>query len=191
MSLLQLSNELLLIISRDLESDDLNSFLQTNRRLANLLTPLLHKIAIEDRDLSCAIRGGYAPLVKLLLENGKGGTSFLIGSAIHWAAFYGRRAVIEQLLDMGVDISQKDISGESALFWAVRSGREAIVSFLLERGADINEKGRLGSNLLQVATNSGFEELARLLIARGADIKDLYKDERPQVLEATGMIGTC
>lgn len=191
MSLLQLPNELLLVISRDLESDDLNSFLQTNHRLASLLTPLLHKNAIEDRELSWAVRGGYAPLVKLLLENGKGGACFLIGSPIHWAALYGHRAVIEQLLDMGVDISQKDLSGESALFWAVRSGREATVSFLLERGADINEKGRLGSSLLQVATNNGFEGLARLLIASGVDIKDLDKDERPQVLGTMGMIGTC
>lgn len=180
MTLLQLPNELLLVISRDLESDDLNSFLQTNHRLASLLTPLLHKIAIEERELPWAVRCGYAPLAKLLLENGKDAECYLIGSPVHWAAFYGHRAVIEQLLDldMGFDISQKDQSGESALFWAVRSGREETVSFLLERGADINEKGRLGSSLLQVATNNGREELARLLVARGADAKDLFLGSR-------------
>ncbi|KAH8155542.1 uncharacterized protein LAJ45_00552 [Morchella importuna] len=178
MPLLQLPNELLLVISRGLKPNNLNSFLQTNHRLASLLTPLLHRIAIEERELSWAVRGGYAPLVKLLLENGKDTECFLMGSLIHWAALYGHRAVIEQLLDMGFDISQKDQSGESALFWAVKSGREETVSFLLERGADINEKGRLGSSLLRVATDNGCKELARLLVARGADTKDLFLGPR-------------
>jgi hypothetical protein len=54
---------------------------------------------------------------------------------LSYAARYGHEAVVKLLLEKGVDLDSKDISGRTPLSHAARYGHEAVVK-LHEKGAD-------------------------------------------------------
>lgn len=60
-------------------------------------------------------------------------------SAIHLASYYGEVALIQALLDRGVDVNLvPEGGGLSALHWSVYNNHSTLMRFLLERGADPN-----------------------------------------------------
>lgn len=157
MSLPIFPNELILNVAENLSPKALNSLLKTNHRLAYLLTPLLHKSAIEPVGgcpaLCWAASNGHGPLVKLLLEkgtpvearDGKSSMNALISSARH-----GHEEIVRALLNAGANIaSQEHYCGLTALHWAARAGHESIVRLLLEHGADVNHRDSLESYLVE------------------------------------------
>lgn len=157
MSLLIFPNELILNVAENLSLRALNSLLKTNHRLAYLLTPLLHKNAIEPVGecpaLCWAASNGHGPLVKLLLEkgtpvearDGKSSMNALISSARH-----GHEEIVRALLNAGANItSQEYYGGLTALHWAARAGHESIVRLLLEHGAHVNHRDSLESYLVE------------------------------------------
>lgn len=133
MSLICLPNELLFLIANNLSVPDLNSFLQTNRHLANMLTPLLHQVAVADLDgcpaLLWALRTAHEPLVRLLLEKGVDANSQKDGvTALLYAVIRLREPIIRMLLENGTDV---DRDGKSPLHDAVIRLGELIVRLLL------------------------------------------------------------
>lgn len=78
MSILSLPTELILLVAEGLDkARDINHFLLANRRLCSVLTPLLHKRAVNLDDdevgrtaLQWAVRRDHEPLVRLLLHHG-------------------------------------------------------------------------------------------------------------------------
>lgn len=73
--LLALPNELLLLVAGYFDCPrDLSALLLTNQRLSILLTPLLHKLAVQDRRgrtaLQWAAYRGHIGLAKLVLSKG-------------------------------------------------------------------------------------------------------------------------
>ncbi|KAI1166694.1 ankyrin repeat-containing domain protein [Nemania serpens] len=91
-----------------------------------------------------------------------------------WAAENGHEAVVELLVEKGVDIEANDgLDTTTALQLAARNGHEAIVRLLLEKGADFNANIlSVGSNTpLHSAAMNGHEVIVRLLLEKGADLR--------------------
>lgn len=136
MPLIRLPNELLFLIAENLFVPDLNSFLQTNRHLANMLTPLLHQVAIADLDgcpaLLWALRTAHEPLVRLLLEKGVDANSQKDGvTALLYAVIRLREPIIRMLLEGDTDVAAIDRDGKPPLHDAVIRLGELIVRLLL------------------------------------------------------------
>ena len=54
------------------------------------------------------------------------------GTALHWAANGGHKAVVRLLVERGADTKAKDNDGETVLHWAATGGNEAVVLLLVE-----------------------------------------------------------
>lgn len=139
MPLLHLPNELIFLIAENLFVPDLNSFLQTNRHLANMLTPLLHQAAVADLDgcpaLLWALRTAHEPLVRLLLEKGVDANSQRKGvTALLYAVIRLREPIIRMLLENGADAGAIDKDGKTPLHYAGVNLGESIVQLLLGGG---------------------------------------------------------
>ena len=90
--------------------------------------------------------------------------------ALRAAAAAGNQALVQLLLENGVDINAQDGNYGNALQEAVYNGQKRVIRFLLENGADINAQGGKYGNALQAAAYSGHEAVVRLLLEHGADI---------------------
>ena len=94
------------------------------------------------------------------------------GKNIHLACMVGWYAVVERMLNDGVDVNLRAYgSGVRPLHHAVNSAKNlAVVKLLLDRGADVNAKDRFGIRPLHGACEEGDIRSIRLLLDSGADI---------------------
>lgn len=192
MHLLDLPNELFLIITEFLSDPDpdpssVNSFLITNKRLAFLLTPWLHKLALLDKPdgtppLHWAALNSHAPLSNLLLkimtpellarQDLAGQTALHI--ALEQSSPDGDFSLITSFIHHGIPIDTQNAAGETALQLAVSKGQEILVELLLVKGADVSSCDVKGQTVLHVATrnwgNGGSTTVAALLLDAGVDI---------------------
>jgi ankyrin repeat protein len=95
-------------------------------------------------------------------------------TALHLAAFFGHREMVELLLSVGAHVDQPSRSkasyGNSPLQAAVAMGRLAIAETLLNNGANVNFVQQPGAlTPLHIAASREGIELVRLLVERGAD----------------------
>jgi len=139
-----------------------------------------------------------SPFLKRILNEIKKGCR--IGTALHVAAYYGHKSVVEELLTMGAPIEAKAMYGYTALHAAAREGHKEVVErlldcganleakdifgrtvlhwaekkvveTLLDRGADFEAKGNDGSTALHYAAGNGQKEVVEILLNRGSDIE--------------------
>lgn len=179
MKLLFLPSELLLTITEDLSPKDVNSLLQTSRYLGPLLTPLLHKLALQDKDgmtaLSWAATNGHEPLVRLIFSK----TSFTdvdaqddtkLGlTALHCAANRGHKAIVLLLLQNGASVDIHDKFDGTPLIWCSH-GTTDLAQLLLDHGADINAQTVLRTTRLHRAVWENDVAMVRMLLENGANI---------------------
>lgn len=153
MSLPSLPNELILKISKDLPPKEVYHLIQSNRHFASLLTPVLHHMALQDKNgltaLQWAVTRGHDRLVRLLLHKGVDiddlGQSFVGETALLIAVkLPSSLELIKLLLDNGADIEAEDNSKKTPLHLAARSSNEPAVRLLLEHGADPMSRGFRG-----------------------------------------------
>lgn len=182
MALLTVPNELLLIIAENLTKrpKHVNSLLLSNRRLAFLLTPLLHSLAVQNKDgwaaLQWAAQRGHKTLAKLVLSKGadvNATDNFFGQSAFYLAVKSQRVGFIGILLTNGANMDSDQESRRTALNWAARDGRVDVVELLLKGGADADLRDGIlvhGATSLHLAASNGHESVIRLLLANGADI---------------------
>lgn len=57
---------------------------------------------------------------------------------VYYAATWNRHRAVEEMLELGGDIDQRDAKGLTPLMYAVRQGNMAALTFLIEKGADTN-----------------------------------------------------
>lgn len=119
--------------------------------------------------LVLATRRGAANTVKLLLEKGVQPEE----QALIWAAFLGRTAILQMLLDHGA--RAEPASGQSPLFFATTAGHPEAAKLLLSHGADPNEKDRngwegRGFTVLMAAAAGGRVQVIRTLLDAGANV---------------------
>jgi ankyrin repeat protein len=92
---------------------------------------------------------------------------------IDWAASVGDEAVIELLLQHGVDINQAT-SYDTPLHCAVMAGQHQTARFLLSRKANVNASGGCDHTPLHRAVMRDDQEMVELLLKAGAqaDVPD-------------------
>lgn len=139
-SLLCFPNELLLLVAGSLGTRDLNSFLKTCRHLTALLTPEIHKLAVQDKDgttaLHWAASKGHGPLVRLVLETGRyvaiDGRDTAAKTPLQYAVAAGHLEIVHLLLDFGSEFPVQDRGVKIALHYAAREGNIADLQELLQ-----------------------------------------------------------
>jgi ankyrin repeat protein len=77
-------------------------------------------------------------------------------SGFLWACEYGRNAVVDFLLQRGVDLRTQANTGLTGLHWAVVGGELATIKLLLERGAPLEARNTYGGTALGQALWSAF-----------------------------------
>lgn len=179
MKLLVLPSELLLTIAEDLSPKDVNSLLRTSRFLHSLLTPLLHKLALEDKDsmsaLSWAATSGHEALVRLILLKGNPAdinaqdNTKLGLTALHCAANGGHKAIVRLLLQNGANVDIHDKFDGTPFIWCSQ-GTTGVAQLLLEHGADIDAQTVLRTTRLHRAIWENDVVMVRLLLEKGANI---------------------
>jgi ankyrin repeat protein len=152
--------------------------------------------------LDCGLLSGKKELVEFLLERGAtedifaaaamGHTDKIDGflkqnpkllnakdrsgkAALHWAALYGQRKVVELLLARKADVNLLDEAGFTPLHWAAMFDKSDVVGVLLANKADTAIKvARFGWTPLRLAVIHGNVASAEALLKGGADpnIKD-------------------
>jgi len=106
-----------------------------------------------------------------------------MGAALKGAADSSRVAVVEQLLDAGVDPKTKDL-----LF----DGYLAAVALVLDFGAHINTIDSSGGyTALSAAARRGHEEMARLLLDREAQLYEQSGARRSPDRSSSSVRGCC
>lgn len=190
MLLLDFPNEIMLLVGENLSPNALGAFLATNRHLFFLLTPLMHRLAAQDKDgqpaLYWAAAEGHVPLAHLLLKKGAlidaRDTRAVFKSALHCAAKYGQDGVLTLLLEHGAEVDCLDAYGATPLFWAAKNEYGSAVKILLEKGADAGIRNLAGETMVHYAAYSGYEEVVRILLEDGGvdvDIRDYETNETP------------
>lgn len=191
MLLLNFPNEIVLLVGENLDAQSLGALLAANRHLSLLLTPLMHRLAAQDKDgqpaLYWAAAEGHVPLALHLLGRGAPidarGTRAVFDSALHCAAKYGQDGVLAVLLEHGAEVDCLDTYGATPLFWAARNGRGSTVGILLQRGADAAIRNLAGETMVHYAAFSGHRAVVRRLLEDGGgvdvDIRDHETGETP------------
>lgn len=113
---------------------------------------------------------GYRGAIHELLRNG----SYLVPdndglTALHTAAGWGNEAVVQLLLDNGVDSSIKNNDGHTALHLAICQKNMGVIRVLLENGAD-PEIPSNGVTALHMAVSIWHVGIVQLLLEKGADL---------------------
>lgn len=127
-----------------------------------------------------AVQMGDIEKTRLLLD--RGARSDARGRCGQPGFFYAiendRNAMLEWLLEIGIDIRQTDDFGNTALATAVQHRDEEAVDILLRAGVDVNRKIKSGSALWHAETRG----IAIRLLDAGADPLDLSSEGRRAIL---------
>jgi ankyrin repeat protein len=90
-------------------------------------------------------------------------------TALHWAAYHGDAALVEQLLKAGANPAIANRNGSTPMWLASSTGDAKVIKALLAGGADANEALPLGRRPLMLAARSGVVEAVQVLLDAGAD----------------------
>ncbi|XXH00153.1 hypothetical protein Hte_006495 [Hypoxylon texense] len=161
-----------------IETDNCNRLEKLLGSGNNLLETLLRYEFDEDDQvtvlnvtpLALAVALGNISTVKFLLEHDakvNAEIPDLGGTALHLAARYGPRDIVNLLLSKNAEINQRDLNGSSPLHLASRYGLCEIVTCLLDAKADLRQLDNDGCTPFHVASMFGQLEVLSLLYERG------------------------
>ncbi len=89
-------------------------------------------------------------------------------AALFNAILKGRTAVVQTLMDQGVNVNVRTVSGKTPLMAAAYKGYGDIVTMLLTGGADANIRDSKGDTALKIAARAGFSRVVEQLKKSGA-----------------------
>jgi len=117
-----------------------------------------------------AARTGAIGVVKQLVEEGDNINQEVMGcTALHYAAFYNRKDIVEFLISMGAELNAKNSSGLTPLAWAVDRGLVDIAWMLLEAEADPAIADSKGNTPLHKATTLKNSQMVETLLSINTD----------------------
>jgi len=149
-----------------------------------LLTLALSASASRAADsplIAAAKAGNVAAATKLLAGGTDADTADSDNlTALNWAAYDGRLAVVKLLVEHGAKVNvQANKSGWTPLMNASAQGFAKVAAFLLEHGADINAHSKDGGyTALMYAARKGKKAVVLLLLAHDAKVNDICDDKR-------------
>ncbi len=85
------------------------------------------------------------------------------------AAWRGETAIVQALLELGVDLQAVNGDGNNALWLACVSNDPALVIMLAQAGVPIDHVNATGATSLMYASSSSKPDIVRVLLALGAD----------------------
>src|SRR5215813_4804082 len=91
-------------------------------------------------------------------------------TALMRAALDGDTETVNELIDQGEDINQRDENGRTALMFAVVNSHYETMKVLLEYGADVQVKSNEGGTVLMGAALAGDLRMVQALLDRGAQV---------------------
>lgn len=179
--LLTLSNELLLLIAKEIDdASHLCKFLRVNRRIAELLSQTLYRAAARSEysviALTCATVTRNETMLRVLLENGARMTVKADAmTIIHKGPATCEDEALRQVLEKGANIIIQKRGTKyckpkerPALQWVAKIGHAGMARVLLANGADISARDKAGWTALHQAADSGHERVVGILLGRGA-----------------------
>ncbi len=83
--------------------------------------------------------------------------------ALFHAVLKGNVPVVQSLIDSGVNVNVRTVSGKTPLMASAFRGYTDIAQLLISAGADIHSMDREGNTALTVAQNHGFSRIVALL----------------------------
>ena len=98
-----------------------------------------------------------------------------VETALHDAAYYNRKEVVELLIGKGADVNMKREGGWTPFHDAARYGCKEIVELLIAHGADVNAKDKDGDTPLDEAISNDETETADLLCNHGGKTGEALK----------------
>jgi hypothetical protein len=84
-------------------------------------------------------------------------------AALFTAILKGRIAVVQSLLNQGVNVNVRTVSGKTPLMAAAYKGYSDIVQMLLDNGADVASKDGRGDTAEKIAERGGYTRIMELL----------------------------
>ncbi|KAG8593827.1 hypothetical protein GDO81_000961 [Engystomops pustulosus] len=124
------------------------------------------------RELFEACRNGDVSRVRRLLEPGNVNAKDMAGrksTPLHFAAGFGRKDVVEHLLQTGANVHARDDGGLIPLHNACSFGHAEVVTLLLCQGADPNARDNWNYTPLHEAAIKGKIDVCIVLLQHGAD----------------------
>lgn len=84
-------------------------------------------------------------------------------AALFTAILKGRIAVVQSLLNQGVNVNVRTVSGKTPLMAAAYKGYSDIVQMLLDSGANVTSKDGRGDTAEKIAERGGYTRIVELL----------------------------
>lgn len=146
------------------------------------------KTKILHQDIREAIRKGNIDFIRLALDDvdiSARSTAADKGTMLHFAAFHGKRDIVELLIARNADPNLKEKGGRTALFLAAMKKNEDVALYLLPRTEELSADKRQDTVLHQACRN-GLTDLTQAILGRKPDML-LDKNES----KATPLVDAC
>uniref|UniRef100_A0A8C2AE89 Poly [ADP-ribose] polymerase n=1 Tax=Cyprinus carpio TaxID=7962 RepID=A0A8C2AE89_CYPCA len=144
-----------------------------NRNQTNRTSAQVHSVLVGAfRELFEACRNGDVSRVKRLVDSVNVNAKDMAGrksTPLHFAAGFGRKDVVEHLLQTGANVHTRDDGGLIPLHNACSFGHAEVVSLLLCQGADPNARDNWNYTPLHEAAIKGKIDVCIVLLQHGAD----------------------
>lgn len=133
---------------------------------------------------------GFRQLVAALIRNGHANEihqrDTLFNSPLHFAAYYGRPNIVEELLDNHANVDDaSEVPEQTPLFMAAFAGHVNVMAKLIKRGANPNAVAPDVGPVVNSAIYSGNRDAVKLLVEAGVSLTEANGDgETPLVLAA-------
>ena len=87
---------------------------------------------------------------------------------LHWAAFHGRKGLVELLLSKGADVNAKNNNNETPIYLATNCGHKDVAELLMAKGGNFNGNSNGGMTWLHWAAFTGNADFVKL--AKDGDV---------------------
>ena len=97
-------------------------------------------------------------------------------TALMVAAAEGSVSLVNQLIDLGAAVDQRNHAAGTALMYTAQYDRVEVARVLIDRGAAVNLTAMKGWSALMIAVLKGHTHMVELLLANGADgnVRDMH-----------------